>query len=68
MKALLLSSVILAAVLSRPLELRLWRDGRLSDQTTAILLLTRFPAMTFLGLLIVDVELPWPALMYTPDT
>ena len=34
--------VIAAAVISRPIEARLWRAGRLSDRTTALLLIGRF--------------------------
>lgn len=48
MQALLVVVVILAAVVSRPLEVRLWRAGRLSDRTTALLLLGRFPFLVFL--------------------
>ena len=34
--------VIAAAVISRPIEARPWRAGRLSDRTTALLLIERF--------------------------
>jgi hypothetical protein len=40
--------VLIAAVVSRPVEARLWRAGRISDRTTAILLLGRFPVVVFL--------------------
>ena len=44
--------LMVAAVASRPIEARLWRSGRLSDRTAAILMLGRFPALAFfLGLL-----------------
>ncbi len=45
--------VIAAAVISRPIEARLWRAGRLSDRTTAILLVARFPIVAFLFAIIV---------------
>ena len=48
MQGALVVLVILAALISRPLEVRLWRAGKLSDQTTASLVLGRFPAVTFL--------------------
>lgn len=35
--------VILAAVASRPIEVRLWRAGRLSDRALTLLVLGRFP-------------------------
>jgi hypothetical protein len=47
MEAVVLALVIIAAVASRPIEMRLWRAGRLSDRTTAVLLLGRFPALCF---------------------
>jgi hypothetical protein len=47
-EGLLIALVIVAAVISRPVEARLWRAGKLSDRTTAILLLGRFPVMVFL--------------------
>jgi hypothetical protein len=47
-QGLLVVVVVLAAVISRPLEVRLWRAGRLSDRTTALLLLGRFPVLVFL--------------------
>jgi hypothetical protein len=37
--------LIAAAVISRPIEARLWRAGRLSDRTTALLLVGRFPVV-----------------------
>lgn len=39
--------LIVAAVASRPIEARLWRSGRLSDRTAAILMLGRFPVLAF---------------------
>jgi hypothetical protein len=51
--------VILAAglVVSLPVELGLWRAGRISDRITAILLITRFPTLSFLATLIVGLSL-----------
>jgi len=53
MEGALVAVVMVAAVVSRPLELRLWRAGRLSDRSTAILLIARFPVVCFvLGLIV----------------
>jgi hypothetical protein len=48
MQGVLIAIVIAAAVISRPIEVRLWRAGRLSDQTTALLLIGRFPVVVCL--------------------
>jgi hypothetical protein len=40
--------VIFAACITRPIEVQLWRMGRLSDRATALLLVGRFPAVAFL--------------------
>jgi hypothetical protein len=50
--------IIIAAVASRPFEARLWRAGRLSDRTTALLSLGRFPVLCFLVGLIAGASLP----------
>jgi hypothetical protein len=50
--------VVIAAVASRPIEARLWRAGRLSDRTTAILLLGRFPVLCFVFGLMAGASLP----------
>jgi hypothetical protein len=50
--------VIIAAVASRPIEARLWRAGRLSDRTTAILLLGRFPVLCLVFGLMTGASLP----------
>jgi len=47
-EGLLIASVIAAAVISRPVEARLWRAGKLSDRSMAILLVGRFPIVAFL--------------------
>jgi hypothetical protein len=50
--------IVIAAVASRPIEARLWRAGRLSDRTTAILLLGRFPVLCFIFGLMAGASLP----------
>ena len=58
MQALLLGLVMVVAVVSRLVELRLWRAGRLSDRTIAIMLLARFPIVTLLAGVIVGASVP----------
>jgi hypothetical protein len=41
--------IVLVAVASRPLEVRLWRAGRISDRTVTILVLGRFPILVAIG-------------------
>lgn len=55
MNGLIVAIVIIAALVSRPLEARLWRAGRLSDRTTALLMLGRFPILIFVFGLILGV-------------
>jgi hypothetical protein len=50
--------IVIAAVASRPIDARLWRAGRLSDRTTAILLLGRFPVLCFVFGLMAGASLP----------
>jgi len=50
--------LIVAAVISRPIEARLWRAGRLSDRTTALLLIGRFPVVVGLFAIIDGAALP----------
>jgi hypothetical protein len=50
--------VILGAVASRPLEARRWRAGRISNRTTTVLLLGRFPVVCCLFGLILGAPLP----------
>lgn len=45
MQGLLTVLVVAAALISRPIEARLWHAGRLSDRTTALLLVGRFPVL-----------------------
>lgn len=40
--------MIFAACITRPIEVQLWRMGRLSDRVTALLLVGRFPVVAFL--------------------
>lgn len=58
MERVLIALVIAAAVLSRPIEARLWRAGRLSDRTTALLGLGRFPLVCCLFALLSGASLP----------
>lgn len=58
MEGVVVGLLVVAAVLSRPIEVRLWRAGRLSDRTTTILLLGRSPVIGFVGSLIS--EAAWP--------
>ncbi len=53
--------LIAAAVISRPIEARLWRAGRLSDRTTALLLIGRFPVVVGLFAIIDGATLPFVA-------
>lgn len=50
--------IVIAAIASRPIEARLWRAGRLSDRTTAILLVARFPVLCFVFGLLAGASLP----------
>jgi len=49
----LVAGVVVAAIVSRLLDVYLWRAGRISDQTAGNLLLARFPVVGLLyGLII----------------
>lgn len=48
MQGALIAIVIFSATISRPIEVQLWRMGRLSDRATALLLVGRFPVVAFL--------------------
>lgn len=52
MQGVLVAVVLIAALVSRPIEVRLRRAGRLSDRTTVVLMLGRFPVLCFLFALI----------------
>jgi hypothetical protein len=58
-QGVLLATVVIAAIASRPIELRLWRAGRISDQTTTVLLLGRLPVLILLYGLIQGYGLPF---------
>ena len=58
MAAALLALVILAAVVSRPLAVRLWLAGRISDQALFVASVARFPVLTFVFGLILRVPIP----------
>jgi Flp pilus assembly protein TadB len=44
--------VLLVAVASRPIEVRLWRAGHLSDRVVTILLLSRMPLLALLAVML----------------
>jgi hypothetical protein len=45
MQGLLLALVLVGAVASRPIVIRVWRAGRLSDRSAAVLGVGRFPVL-----------------------
>jgi hypothetical protein len=57
MEGIVVVLVILAAVISRPVEERRWRAGKLSDRTAALLLVGRFPVLAFVFAVLVGGEL-----------
>lgn len=60
-EGVLIGLIIAAAVLSRPIESRLWRAGRLSDRALAALLVARFPIV--FGLFALIRGMPAPLLL-----
>lgn len=58
MQGALIAIVIFAATITRPIEVQLWRMGRLSDRVTALLLVGRFPVVAFLFGVILGGSLP----------
>jgi hypothetical protein len=50
--------VIAAAVVSRPIEARLWRARRISDRAFSVALVARFPIVVFLFAAIDRAPLP----------
>ena len=58
MQGLLVVLVIVLAVVSRPVEMRLWRAGKISDGMLAGLLIARFPIVVFLFGLISGASVP----------
>lgn len=53
--------LVVVGVASRPIEVRLWRAGRLSDRALAALLLGRFPVLV--GLLAILSSVPPPLIV-----
>lgn len=45
MSGWLVIALLVVFVASRPIEVRLWREGRLSDRVTTVLVLGRMPAL-----------------------
>jgi uncharacterized membrane protein len=43
--------IVVLAVASRPIEVRLWRAGRISDRAVTVLLLGRFPVIVAIAAL-----------------
>ena len=58
MAAALLVLVIFAAVVSRPLAVRLWLAGRISDRTLFVASVARVPVLTLVFGLILRVPIP----------
>jgi len=67
--------IVVVAIASRPIEVRLWRAGRIADQTLAVLLLGRLPLLVLIASLstgasvllttaLVGVSFVVPALFY----
>jgi hypothetical protein len=50
--------IVILAVASRPIEVRLWRAGRLSDRTVTLLILGRFPLLTAVSVVTLGGSLP----------
>ena len=58
MQGVLVAVIVIAALVSRPIEGRLWRAGRRSDRATVVLVLGRLPVLCFLFALIGGASLP----------
>ena len=58
MQGAFVAIVIFAATITRPIEVQLWRMGRLSDRATALLLVSRFPVVALLFGLILRGPVP----------
>ena len=52
---ILLALLLIGLVVTRPLEERLWRAGRVSDRTSAVLVVARLPALA-LGFALITAE------------
>jgi hypothetical protein len=55
--------VLVLLVASRPIEVRLWRAGRLSDQAVTIRLLTCLPLVSLIAIVAQGVYLPLAVLV-----
>ncbi|MBA2701052.1 MAG: hypothetical protein H0U58_05035 [Chloroflexi bacterium] len=51
--------IVVLAVASGPIEVRLWRAGRLSDRAVTLLLLGRFPVLVTIGVIAGSASLPF---------
>ena len=58
MVAAVVALVILAAVVARPIAVRLWLEGMISDRALFVASVARFPALVFVFGLILRVPLP----------
>ena len=63
MQGALVAIVIFTATITRPIEVQLWRMGRLSDRATALLLVVRFPIVAFVFGVILGGSLPRTAIL-----
>jgi hypothetical protein len=55
--------ILILAVASRPIELRLWRAGRLSDRAVTVLVLARFPLVVAIASVATGGSLPLDLLL-----
>jgi hypothetical protein len=55
--------VLVLALASRPIEVRLWRAGRLSDRAVTILALSRMPLLSLFAAIALGASLPVAALV-----
>jgi hypothetical protein len=56
-------AILILFVASRPLEVRMWRAGRLSDRALAILILVRFPLLGLAACVLGGASLPVTVLL-----
>jgi hypothetical protein len=55
--------ILILAVASRPIEVRLWRAGRLSDRAVTVLVLARFPLLVAIAAFAAGGSLPLDLLL-----
>jgi len=60
-QTVLLALLVFALVATRPFEERRWRDGRISDRTSALLVVGRLPVLA-LGFALISARDPLTAL------